>query len=106
MRAIVPLHPHRERGLQRVRGRGADLFLRVRVDVAADRVFLKCSVTITVTFGHFSLNGYAKHGENRYFLKFVNQIWPKVTVISSRAAVWKHGRAPCLAGKGATARPA
>ena len=29
-----------------------------------------CSVTITGTFGHFSLNGYAKHWENRYFFKF------------------------------------
>ena len=42
---------------------------------------LECSVTITDTFGHFSLNGYAKHWENRYFLKFVNQIWPKVSVL-------------------------
>ena len=67
----------------------------MQLNSMAYNVLEKCSVTITVTFGHFSLNGYAKHWENRYVLQFVNQIWPKVTVIVtlySKAFIFAEGR--------------
>ena len=54
--------------------------------VARAKTATGCSVTITGTFGHFSLNGCAKHWENRYFLKFANQNMAKSTGYSNTAA--------------------